>query len=89
MTLESLETLPLFCSGKILGVRAADLEGHAIFIGHGRRDALLPTDRQRATRDRLRALGHDVTYREYAIPHVVSSAGRRDVAAWIERRIRR
>ena len=55
----------------------------AIFIGHGTRDGLTETATMRAEADRLARLGHDVTYREYDIPHVVSQAERIDVGTWL------
>ncbi len=55
-----------------------------LFIGHGTRDSLVPTAIMRDRVDRLRQRGLALTYREYAIPHVVSEAERRDVAKWLE-----
>lgn len=54
-----------------------------IFMAHGLWDPLIPVARARAGRDRLRALGYRVDWREYPIPHSVCPDEVRDIAAWL------
>ena len=61
-----------------------DLSDLPIFLGHGTKDPLIPAPELHWTRDTLEHLGAAVTDREYPIPHVVSAAGRRDLASWID-----
>ena len=42
-----------------------------VFLAHGRADPMIPLARAQASRDALRALGHDVEWHEYAMPHSV------------------
>lgn len=63
-----------------------DARDTPLFIGHGTLDVLVDLDTMRTDVDRLRQRGLDLTYREYAVPHVVSAAQRRDVTAWLEDR---
>lgn len=62
-----------------------ELAASQLFIGHGTLDAFVSSNEMRAQVDRLRALGLELTYREYPVPHVVSAAQRRDAEAWLER----
>ena len=54
-----------------------------IFMAHGLYDPLIPVARARAGRDRLRALGYRVDWREYPMPHSVCPDEVRDIAAWL------
>lgn len=54
-----------------------------IFMAHGLYDPLIPVARARAGRDRLRALGYHVDWREYPMPHSVCPDEVRDIAAWL------
>jgi phospholipase/carboxylesterase len=42
-----------------------------IFLAHGRGDPMIPITLAQASRDALRALGHDVDWHEYPMPHSV------------------
>jgi phospholipase/carboxylesterase len=54
-----------------------------VLMAHGTADALIPLSRGRDARDRLRALGYRVDWRQYPIPHAVSDAEIADIAAWL------
>jgi phospholipase/carboxylesterase len=56
-----------------------------IFMAHGVHDPLIPIERARQSRDRLRALGYPVEWREYPMAHAVCPEEIRDVGAWLAR----
>ncbi|MEU6077654.1 phospholipase [Micromonospora sp. NPDC047074] len=68
---------------------AAPLVTHGrprVYVSHGVDDPVLPVDVcSRRLVPRLRALGHDVTYDEFAGPHEVPSDVRARAAAWLAR----
>jgi phospholipase/carboxylesterase len=59
-------------------------EGLRVFLAHGTEDPLLPIEVARATRDLLVRLGADVTFREYAMPHMVSAEELADAREWLK-----
>lgn len=54
-----------------------------IFLGHGRHDDIVPLARGAASRDALAALGYDVTWHDYAMPHSVCAEEVRDLNGWL------
>jgi phospholipase/carboxylesterase len=56
-----------------------------IFMAHGSYDDLIPVSRAHRSRDRLREMGFQVTWREYPIPHAVCPEEIRDLAAWLRK----
>ena len=54
-----------------------------ILMAHGLHDPLIPIARARAGRDRLRALGYRVDWREYPMAHSVCPDEVRDIAGWL------
>jgi phospholipase/carboxylesterase len=56
-----------------------------IFQAHGTDDAVIPLAGGRRTRDRLRALGYPVEWREYRMAHAVCDEEIRDIGAWLAR----
>lgn len=65
-------------------MRPQDVKGKPrLFIGHGTRDAVMPIDdTSRRFVPRLRALGYDVTYREFDGTHAVSTPVVTDGFTW-------
>lgn len=63
--------------------------GVPIFLGHGRDDDIVPSARGAATRDTLRALGHEVEWHEYPIGHSVCEEEVEDLNDWLQRRLAR
>lgn len=59
--------------------------GAPIFIAHGRQDDMVPLAYAIASRDALRRAGHAVEWREYDIPHTVSSDEIDDIGDWLRR----
>jgi len=59
------------------------LRGLQAFVAHGLHDPLIPVEVGRATRDLLRQLGADVTYREYPMGHMVIPAEISDARTWL------
>jgi phospholipase/carboxylesterase len=54
-----------------------------IFLAHGRMDPVIPLESAAMSRDALRALGHDVEWHEYPMPHSVCPEEIRDMNAWL------
>ena len=59
------------------------LAGTRFLVTHGLHDAVLPVEQGRATREHLKTLPVDLTYREYPMGHEVSAESLRDVSAWL------
>lgn len=57
-----------------------------VFMGHGRADPVVPHDAGVATAGALRALGVEVEWHDYPMPHSVSPEEVRDLAAWLSSR---
>ncbi|HEX4509647.1 MAG TPA: dienelactone hydrolase family protein [Burkholderiaceae bacterium] len=54
-----------------------------IFMGHGRRDGVVPLGSAEKSRDALRALGHDVEWHDYPMEHSVNMDEIADLQAWL------
>jgi phospholipase/carboxylesterase len=59
------------------------LRGLRVFVAHGLYDPLIPIDIGRRTRDILANAGIEVTYREYAMGHMVVPAEIADARTWL------
>jgi len=70
-----------------IGLPPAGAPGLPAFLGHGVEDRMIPLAWGRATRDRLAALGLDVTWREYAMGHEVTAEEIIDIASWLRGRL--
>jgi phospholipase/carboxylesterase len=67
-------------------------DGHArlpALVIHGTRDAMLPVERGRETRDRLLALGVPTAYREFEMQHEIRPDALRTVVEWLGERVLR
>ena len=56
-----------------------------IFMAHGRDDPMVGIDRATASRDALRALGYQVEWHDYAMPHSVCMEEISDLNRWLLR----
>lgn len=56
-----------------------------VFLAHGRHDPVVPYARGAASRDALLALGHEVEWHEYAMPHSVCAEEIADLGQWLNR----
>lgn len=56
-----------------------------IFLAHGREDPMIGIDRATASRDALRALGYDIEWHDYAMPHSVCMDEIADLNRWLLR----
>jgi phospholipase/carboxylesterase len=56
-----------------------------IFMAHGTEDSLIPLARARASRDALQALGYQVEWHEYPMPHSVCAEEIAHIGAWLTR----
>jgi phospholipase/carboxylesterase len=54
-----------------------------IFLAHGRLDPVLPFNAGERARDRLKALGYDVTWKAYQMPHAVCPEEIADISAFL------
>lgn len=54
-----------------------------IFLAHGRQDPIVPHARGAASRDALRAMGHDVEWHDYPMPHSVCAEEVEAINAWL------
>ena len=63
--------------------RATANAGLPIFLAHGTQDGVVPLARGSASRDALRALGHDVAWHDYPMPHSVCAEEIQDLNAWL------
>ncbi len=77
-----------FAPGLFDAAQAPDLSGLPVFVQHGTNDEMIPVERGRESVERLRALHADVSYREYEMGHEISAASLRDVAAFLDTRLR-
>ena len=70
-----------------LPANSAAYENSVLFIGHGLRDTAVTVTEMSRHVDRLQDAGMQIEYREYDMPHVVSTVQRRDVSEWIALRL--
>jgi len=56
-----------------------------IFLAHGREDPMIALERATASRDALRALGYDIEWHDYAMPHSVCMDEIADLNRWLLR----
>ena len=54
-----------------------------IFLAHGTQDPVVALARGTASRDALRALGHEVAWHDYPMPHSVCAEEIEDLNAWL------
>lgn len=54
-----------------------------LFLAHGTQDPIVPPARGAASRDALRALGHDVEWHDYPMPHSVCAEEIEAINAWL------
>jgi phospholipase/carboxylesterase len=54
-----------------------------VFLAHGTMDPVVPLGAGAMSRDALRALGYDVEWHEYPMPHSVCMEEVRDLNAWL------
>ncbi len=75
--------LPL--AGKLAAERSAANQGLPVFLGHGRRDGVVPLAAATATCDALTTLGYPVDWHEYAMEHSVCMEEITDMNRWLLR----
>lgn len=75
--------LPL--ADKLAAERSAANQGLPVFLGHGRRDGVVPLAAASATHDALTALGYPVDWHEYAMEHSVCMEEIADMNTWLLR----
>jgi phospholipase/carboxylesterase len=56
-----------------------------IFMAHGTQDPVIPLSWAMRSRDRLKALGYAIEWREYPMPHSVCAEEIADISSWLRR----
>lgn len=69
-------------------LRAGSFRGKPAFVAHGTRDEMMPVARAHEVKEILEEGGADLTYKEYNFGHVNSPESRRDLANWLNPRLR-
>lgn len=67
--------------------RSAANAGLPVFMAHGTQDPVVAPARGMAGRDALRALGHEVEWHDYPMPHSVCMEEIQDLNAWLLRQL--
>ena len=75
--------LPL--ADRLMAERADASTSVPIFMAHGTSDPIVPLARAVASRDALKAAGHQVEWHQYPMPHSVSEPEIRDIATFLKR----
>ncbi|MDB5078951.1 MAG: hypothetical protein JWP00_875 [Chloroflexi bacterium] len=78
----------LISEGAAHKLRDGIFRGKPAFMVHGTRDTILPVERGRQAKEVLEAGGVDLTYKEYNFGHVNSPESRRDLANWLNPRLK-
>jgi phospholipase/carboxylesterase len=63
-----------------------DLGGLPVAITHGTQDPLVAVERGQDARDRARAAGADVVYRETDVPHIIDPRVVPGLVSWLDAR---
>jgi len=77
----------LVCGDKVDAELNSANRGIAVFAAHGTQDPMVRYERGTALRDKLAALGCDVTWREYPMPHAVCLEEIVEIGAWLRARL--
>jgi phospholipase/carboxylesterase len=75
-------------TGVDLQIDEAGVKGKPFLLTHGQQDTLIPVEWARASRDRLRELGADLSYHEFQMGHTVSMESLAVIHAWLERQLK-
>jgi phospholipase/carboxylesterase len=59
-------------------------EGFPTLVVHGTEDPMIPVDRGRESRDRLRDLGVALSYREFEMAHEIRPEALREILTWLD-----
>ena len=68
-------------------INEVDLKNKPFIMTHGEQDTVLPVDWGRASRDRLRELGVNLTYHEFPMGHNVSMESLAVISAWLKEKL--
>lgn len=70
-----------------LKINEVGVKGKSFILTHGDQDTMLPVEWDRASRDRLRALGVDLEYHEFSMGHNVSIESLEVIHKWLEKHL--
>jgi phospholipase/carboxylesterase len=71
-----------------LQIDEAGVRNKPFLLTHGEQDTMIPVEWARASRDRLQALGVDLSYHEFQMGHHVSLDSLKVISEWLERQLR-
>jgi phospholipase/carboxylesterase len=74
-------------NGVDLEIQEAKLTTKPFILTHGTQDTLIPVEWARASRDRLQALGVDLTYQEFPMGHSVSMESLLVISDWLRKQL--
>lgn len=74
-------------NGVELEIDEAGVKGKPFLLTHGEQDTLIPVQWGRASRDRLRQLGVDLTYQEFQMGHTVSMESLEVISQWLAKQL--
>jgi phospholipase/carboxylesterase len=74
-------------NGVDLEIQEAELKTKPFILIHGTQDTLIPVEWARASRDRLQALGVDLTYQEFPMGHSVSMESLLVISDWLRKQL--
>ena len=72
-----------------LDIDETGVRGKPFILTHGEQDTVLPVEWDRASRDRLQALGVDLEYHEFQMGHNVSMESLDVISRWMEKQLGR
>ena len=70
-----------------LEINETEVRNKPFILTHGVQDTMIPIECGRASRDRLQALGVDLTYQEFQMGHTVSLNSLEMISEWLERQL--
>ena len=73
--------------GLDLEINEAEVKDKPFLLTHGEQDTIIPVEWSRASRDRLQALGIDLSYQEFRMGHGVSMESLAVIAAWLQKQL--
>ncbi|HLF72872.1 MAG TPA: alpha/beta fold hydrolase [Anaerolineales bacterium] len=74
-------------NGLDLEIGESEIKDKPFIMTHGGQDTMIPVDWARAGRDRLQALGVDLTYREFPMGHSISMDSLALISAWLKEQL--
>ncbi|MEN8183173.1 MAG: alpha/beta fold hydrolase [Myxococcota bacterium] len=81
-----LAALSSWLPEELVPAKLPEHEGFPTLVVHGTEDPMIPVERGRESRDRLRDLGVGLSYREFEMGHEVHPDALREVLTWLDQK---